>query len=486
MIIEGSSSVDESAITGESMPVEKNVGDGLISGTVNQTGFLKFKATKVGSDTTISQIIHLVEEASSSKAPIAKLADQISLIFVPIVMGLSIITFVVWLILGYDFSFALSMGITVLVISCPCALGLATPLAIMVASGKGAENGILIKTAESLETLHRVTHVVLDKTGTITEGKPTLMNVDSFTKRSEEELLSIAYALEYSSEHPIAQAIKNAAVAKNTPLRDVKDFQAVPGKGIEGVIQNQFYAIGNKAYMEQLKIDDSMLETLKNDYARQGKTPLYLANDTQIIGLFAVADSLKPTSKSAIETLKKQGIHVSMLTGDHELTAQEIQKQISVDSSYAEVTPAEKETIVKSLQAEGHIVAMVGDGINDAVALTRADVGIAIGAGTDIAIDSADIVLIKNDLQDVATAIALSKKTLGNIKMNLFWAFFYNIIGIPIAAGLFYFIIPGLKLNPIIGSLAMSISSVSVALNALRLRSFKAPQYLKKGGKNHA
>ncbi len=478
VIISGLSSIDESMITGESMPVDKTVGDTVISATMNKTGAFKFRATKVGSDTTLSQIIKLVEEAGSSKAPIAKLADQISGVFVPIVMGIALITFMTWLILGQPFSFALSMGITVLVISCPCALGLATPLAIMVSSGKGAENGILIKSAESLETAHKITDVVLDKTGTITYGTPSVTDIYPLNNTDEVALLTVAYALESSSEHPIAKAITTLAISKNYVLPEVKNFDSLPGLGIQGQIEKINYYIGNIKYMTSLGRIMNEAEVIANKFAKAGKTAIYIANDQEIIGLIAVADTIKESSIEAILGFKKMGIVVTMLTGDNQVTAEAIRQKLAIDHVIAEVTPEEKEQHIKALQAQGKIVAMVGDGVNDAIALTRANVGIAIGAGTDVAIESADIVLIKNDLRDALGAVELSKKTINNIKMNLFWAFFYNIIGIPIAAGLFYWW-NGLRLDPMLGSLAMSISSVSVALNALRLRNF-LPSHLKK------
>lgn len=478
IITSGSSSIDEAAITGESMPVDKTVGDQVISATVNKTGAFKFEATKVGQDTTLQQIIRLVEEAGSSKAPIAKLADKISGIFVPIVMTISVITFIVWMIIGADFSFALSMGITVLVISCPCALGLATPLAIMVSSGKGAENGILIKSAESLETAHNVTHVVLDKTGTITYGIPSVTDIQPFSGFSEEKVLEIAYGLEQQSEHPIAKAILSKGKEQSVKSLNVLSFDSVPGKGVNGEIEGLRYYAGNAVYMKTLQLSTDEAEKNALVFAREGKTVMYIASDQEIIGLIAVADTIKETSIEAINGFKSLGIEVTMLTGDNAVTAEAIKNALSINNVIAEVTPEEKEQVIKKLQSEGNVVAMVGDGVNDAIALTRADVGIAIGAGTDVAIESADIVLIKNDLRDALGAVELSKKTINNIKMNLFWAFIYNIIGIPIAAGLFYWF-NELKLDPMLGSLAMSISSVSVALNALRLRRF-TPSYNKK------
>lgn len=477
-IISGNSSIDESMITGESMPVDKTVGDTVISATINKTGAFRFKATKVGLDTTLQQIIKLVEEAGSSKAPIAKLADEISSVFVPIVMAISVITFIVWMIIGAEFSFALSMGITVLVISCPCALGLATPLAIMVSSGKGAENGILIKSAESLETSHKISHIVLDKTGTITHGVPSVTDIFPLDNFDETFILSIAYALELHSEHPVAKAILAYAKTKSCDLPNIQEFDSLPGKGVNGLINGVKYYAGNISYMKTINVLTEKAELHANIYALEGKTVIYIANDKSILGLIAVADTIKDTSIDAIHHLKMMGIEVTMLTGDNRITAEAIRHKLVIDHVIAEVTPEEKEQVIKNLQHQGHVVAMVGDGVNDAIALTRANVGIAIGAGTDVAIESADIVLIKNDLRDAVSAIELSKKTISNIKMNLFWAFFYNIIGIPIAAGVFFWW-NGLKLDPMLGSLAMSISSVSVALNALRLRTYK-PYYLKR------
>jgi Cu+-exporting ATPase len=481
-IIYGASTLDESAITGESMPVDKKIGDKVISATINKTGYIKFRAEKVGSDTTLAQIIRLVEEAGSSKAPIAKLADQISGVFVPIVMGIAMVTFVVWMLQGNGFSFALGMAITVLVISCPCALGLATPLAIMVASGKGAENGILIKSAESLETAHKVTSVVLDKTGTITYGHPSLVGLKTLREQNEDEVLRIAYALESHSEHPIAIAIVEAAKEKQLIMPLINQFEAIISQGIKATMDGHWYYAGNMALMHSFNINTQEAEVIGNTFALEGKTSIYIANETEVLGVLAIADTIKPTSIEAIEGFRRLGIEVTMLTGDNAITAEAIRKQLSIDKVIAEVTPEEKEQVIKKLQSEGKVVAMVGDGINDAIALTRADVGIAIGAGTDIAIESADIVLIKNDLRDALGAIELSKKTINNIKMNLFWAFFYNVVGIPIAAGVFYTLLNGLKLDPMLGSLAMSISSVSVAMSALTLRGFK-PSHRKKGVK---
>ena len=471
VIIEGSSSVDQSALTGESIPVEKNVGDKVIAASVNKMGSFHMEAQKVGDDTTLAQIIQLVEDANASKAPIAKLADKISGIFVPVVITIAVIATIVWLILGYPFEFALSIGIAVLVISCPCALGLATPVAIMVGTGKGAEYGILIKSAEALEVAHSVKTVVLDKTGTITEGKPKVTDIVPSEYISEQELLSVAASMEKPSEHPLADAIVAYAQEKKVSLLPTEHFKAVSGQGITASINGTEYYAGNISFISQY-VDVENFEELSNTFADQGKTPLYFADSNHILGVIAVADVVKPTSAEAISQLKDMHIDVVMLTGDHKKTAQAIQKQLGIDRVVAEVLPQDKEREIRALQEGGHKVAMVGDGINDAPALARADVGIAIGAGTDIAIESADIVLMKNSLLDVVTAIRLSKATIRNIKENLFWAFFYNSIGIPLAAGVFFSLL-GWKLNPMFGAAAMSLSSVCVVLNALRLKFFK-------------
>ena len=429
------------------------------------------EAQKVGDDTTLAQIIQLVEDANASKAPIAKLADKISGIFVPVVITIAVIATIVWLILGYPFEFALSIGIAVLVISCPCALGLATPVAIMVGTGKGAEYGILIKSAEALEVAHSVKTVVLDKTGTITEGKPKVTDIVPSEYISEQELLSVAASMEKPSEHPLADAIVAYAQEKKVSLLPTEHFKAVSGQGITASINGTEYYAGNISFISQY-VDVENFEELSNTFADQGKTPLYFADSNHILGVIAVADVVKPTSAEAISQLKDMHIDVVMLTGDHKKTAQAIQKQLGIDRVVAEVLPQDKEREIRALQEGGHKVAMVGDGINDAPALARADVGIAIGAGTDIAIESADIVLMKNSLLDVVTAIRLSKATIRNIKENLFWAFFYNSIGIPLAAGVFFSLL-GWKLNPMFGAAAMSLSSVCVVLNALRLKFFK-------------
>lgn len=465
VIVEGNGAIDESAITGESIAVEKNIGDKVIGATINKSGYFKFKVEKVGEDTALSQIIHLVEEASASKAPIAKLADKVSGIFVPVVISIAVITIIVWLLLGKGVSFALSMGISVLVISCPCALGLATPTAIMVGTGKGAQYGILTKSAESLETAHQVDTVILDKTGTITEGKPSVTDIAP-VGISDKELLQIAASIEYLSEHPIAKAIVEKA--NGLELSDVADFEQIAGQGVKGSVDGKKVLAGNYKMMRENNIEVSEDEV----FAKDGKTSLYFAVDNKFVGIIAVADTIKATSRQAIEDMRNMGLDVIMLTGDNAVTANAIKNKLSLSSAVAEVLPSDKEDEVRKLQQNGHKVAMVGDGINDAPALTRADVGIAIGAGTDIAIESADIVLMKSDLQDVVTSIELSHSVIKNIKENLFWAFFYNALGIPIAAGVLYGI-AGLKLNPMIAALAMSFSSVFVVSNALRLRFFK-------------
>ena len=472
IITEGSTAIDQSALTGESIPVEKLPGDKVIGATINKTGFFKFRAEKVGNDTTLAQIIQLVEDANSSKAPIAKLADKISGIFVPVVISIAVLATIIWLLTGATFEFALSIGIAVLVISCPCALGLATPVAIMVGTGKGATNGILIKSAEALEIAHKVNTVILDKTGTITEGKPRVTDIVTAAGITEEELLQAAAAIEKPSEHPLAEAILEKAKEKGIRYEDVNEFKAVSGRGILAKIGGEDYYSGNLALMKEQGIDTSKLEQKADVFSENGKTPLYFAKNNTLLGVIAVADVVKPTSKAAIEELKALGIDVVMLTGDNKKTAEAIRKQLHIDRVVAEVLPQDKESEVRKLQEKGKKVAMIGDGINDAPALARADVGIAIGAGTDIAIESADIVLMKSDLLDAVTAIELSKATIKNIKENLFWAFFYNTIGIPLAAGVFYGILEW-KLNPMFAAAAMSLSSVCVVTNALRLRFFK-------------
>ena len=480
MIIEGSTSVDESAITGESIPVQKEKGDKLIAATINKNGSVRIKATEVGEDTAISRIIALVEEASSSKAPIAKMADKVAGVFVPVVMGISLITFIVWLALGYDFSFALNCAIAVLVISCPCSLGLATPVAIMVGTGKGAENGILIKSADALETTHSIDTVVLDKTGTVTEGKPVVTDILAFDT-DENEFLKLAAGVESASEHPLAEAIVEKAKEKNLEIVSPTEFQAISGRGIVASVSGSKIIAGNEqAIKEQYGNSENFTEVFKkgNELAAQGKTPMYFGKDNKLLGIIAVADTIKKDSKEAIQALKNRNIDVVLLTGDHKNTAMAIAKEAGIKKVIAEVLPTDKEEHIRELIKAGHKVAMVGDGINDSPALARADVGIAIGAGTDIAIESADIVLMHSSLKDVATAIDLSKAVIRNIKQNLFWAFFYNSIGIPLAAGVFYLSL-GWKLSPMFGAAAMGMSSVCVVSNALRLRAFK-PKKVKK------
>ena len=472
VVLEGASAVDESALTGESIPVEKQAGDAVIGATINKSGYFKMRATKVGDDTALSQIVRLVDEATSSKAPIAKLADKVSGVFVPVVIAIAVIAALAWLLTGHSVEFSLSVGISVLVISCPCALGLATPTAIMVGTGRGAANGILIKSAEALETAHSVNTVVLDKTGTITQGKPVVTDVLTLgTER--DELLTVAASLEKRSEHPLAEAIASEAEKEQLTLLPVEHFEQIPGQGLCAAVDGRNCLAGNRRMMEANGISGDPLFSRGEALAEDGKTPLYFAREGRLLGLIAVADVVKPTSAQAVAELSAMGIEVVMLTGDNERTAEAIRRQVGVDRVVAEVLPQDKEREIRRLQEGGKKVAMVGDGINDAPALARADVGIAIGAGTDVAIESADIVLMRSDLLDVSTAVQLSRAVIRNIKQNLFWAFFYNAIGIPIAAGVFY---PAfhLKMNPMLGALAMSFSSVFVVSNALRLRWFKA------------
>lgn len=473
----GSSSVDQSVLTGESMPVFKEKGDIVYSASINKSGYFTMKATKVGKDTTLSQIIQLVEDAASSKAPISKLADKISAIFVPIVISIAIVSAIVWMSMGYSFEFAMSIGIAVLVISCPCALGLATPVAIMVGTGKGADNGILIKSAESLQLAHAVDTIVLDKTGTLTEGRPIVTDIILNNILSENDLLQLAASLEKPSEHPLAEAILLKAEQAGIELKVVENFQAIPGQGIEAMVDGQMYLAGNLKLMTDREINISEHIGIADKMANEGKTPLFVANKNDLLGVVAVADVLKPTSKEAIRQFAALGLNVVMLTGDNAKTAAAIQAELGITTVLAEVLPHEKDIEISKLQAQGKTVAMVGDGINDAPALMRSNLGIAIGAGTDIAIDSADIVLMRSDLLDAVTTIRLSKAVMNNIKQNLFWAFFYNIIGIPLAAGVFYIFLDW-KLNPMFAAAAMSISSVTVVLNALRLLRFK-PTVLK-------
>jgi P-type Cu+ transporter len=467
----GTTSIDESMLTGESIPVEKEVGHKVIGASINKSGYFKFEAQNVGDDTTLSQIIRLVEEASSSKAPISKLADKISGIFVPVVIIIAVVATIVWLILGATFEFALSIGIAVLVISCPCALGLATPTAIMVGTGKGAENGILIKSAESLEIAHKLQTVVMDKTGTITEGKPRVTDI-LINGISETEMLKIAASAEKGSEHPLADAIVEEAKNRKLDLYNVDNFNAIPGQGLEAVVNNKKYYLGNIKLVNDKNININGFEEKSVKIAEMGKTPLYFADESDVLGIIAVADVVKSTSQRAIREFEAMGIEVVMLTGDNKKTAEAIRKQLGISRAIAEVLPQDKEREIRKIQEQGKKVAMIGDGVNDAPALARADVGIAIGAGTDVAIESADIVLIRSDLLDAVTAVQLSKATIKNIKENLFWAFIYNAIGIPLAAGVFFTIL-NWKLNPMFAGGAMSLSSVSVVSNALRLKFFK-------------
>ena len=471
-VVEGMTAIDESMLTGESVPVEKTVGSQVIGASLNKTGFIKYKATRVGRDTALSQIVKLVEDAQGSKAPIAKMADIISAYFVPIVMGLAVISSLLWKVSGESDVFALSIFISVLVIACPCALGLATPTAIMVGTGKGAEYGVLIKGGEALEMTHRLQTIVFDKTGTITEGKPKVTDVLALSL-SEEQLLSYAASAEKASEHPLGEAIVREAQDRGYALCELESFHAMIGRGIEGVILGQKLLIGNLKLMVEHQIDVSSLQEKTDELAYEGKTPMYMAIDGELAGVIAVADTVKESSKKAIETLHQMGIQVAMITGDNQKTADAIARQVGIDLVLAEVLPADKANEVKKLQQSGRKVGMVGDGINDAPALAQADIGIAIGSGTDVAIESADIVLMKSDLMDVSTAIRLSKATILNIKENLFWAFAYNVLGIPVAMGVLH-LFGGPLLNPMIAAAAMSLSSVSVLLNALRLRKFKA------------
>ena len=472
-IVEGHAYLDESAITGESMPVEKHKGDTVIGATVTKNGYFAMKASRVGDDTTLSQIIRLVEEAGASKAPIAKLADKVAGVFVPVVMLIALVTAVIWLVAGETPSFALTRAIAVLVISCPCALGLATPVAIMVGTGVGAKNGVLFQSAEALENLHNVDCVVLDKTGTVTEGRPVVTDVHSFGA-DPEDLLSLALALEVKSDHPLADAIVRYARSKHVKEREATSFEMVEGQGVRAVIDGVRCMAGNRRMLlaNGLALPRSA-QQMGESLAAAGKTPLYFAANRQVVGIFAVADVLKPTSRSAVEALQQLGVEVTLLTGDNKATAQSIAAELGIRDVVAEVLPQDKERVVREKQAQGCKVAMVGDGINDAPALARADVGIAIGAGTDVAIASADVVLMKSDLMDAVDAIRLSRQTMRNIRQNLFWAFFYNCIGIPIAAGVLWLPL-GLKLSPMIGAAAMSLSSVCVVSNALRLKFFKA------------
>ncbi len=473
-VLSGEAAVDESAITGESLPVEKRAGDSVTAATINRSGFLRLRAERVGADTTLAQIVRLMEEAGSSKAPIAKLADKVSGVFVPVVMTIALVSALLWYFAGgQSAGFSLSIGIAVLVISCPCALGLATPVAIMVGTGKAAEHGILIKSAESLETLHKVDTVVLDKTGTVTEGQPRVTEIIPLGAVSAEELLCTAASVEAQSEHPLSRAIVNEANARSIPLvADVAGFSATAGGGVEASVHGTVIYGGNARLMEQKGVDLTACSDIAARLAGEGKTPLYFAENGKPLGILAIADSVKETSFAAIRELQSMGVKLVLLTGDNRRTAEAIARQLGIGDVLSDVLPQDKESCIARLQGEGHCVAMVGDGINDAPALARADVGLAIGAGTDIAIESADVVLMKSDLRDVPSAISLSRSVIRNIKENLFWAFFYNAIGIPIAAGAFY---PAFqfKLNPMFAAAAMSLSSVCVVSNALRLRGWK-------------
>lgn len=471
VVIEGTTSVDESMLTGESIPVEKEVDDEVIGGSVNYQGAIVVKVTRVGADTTLAKIVKMMEDAQGKKAPISKLADTVAGYFVPVVMAIAIVAAIIWTLLGHDITFVLTIFVSVLVIACPCALGLATPTAIMVGTGLGANHGILIKSGEALEISHKVDAVVLDKTGTITEGKPAVMKVISHSI-SEEELLKIAASCELVSEHPLGQAIVNGAKEKGIELAKVVDFQSITGQGIEAVLEGKTYYIGNKKLCVEQKIDFTEYEAEAAQIANKGQTPMFVGLEGKVIGIVSVADTLKETSVEAIRKIKELGIEVHMLTGDNKLTAEYIGKKVGVDHVIAEVLPNDKASVVENLQKQGKCVMMAGDGINDAPALVQANVGVAIGSGSDIALDSSDVVLMKSDLNDVYKAIKLSKATIRNIKQNLFWAFFYNACGLPIAAGVLY-PINGMLLSPIIGGLAMSFSSVFVVSNALRLRTTK-------------
>ena len=472
-VIEGNTSVDESMLTGESIPVEKNVGSKVTGASINKNGSIKFRAEKVGSDTALAQIVKLVEDAQGTKAPIAKLADTVSGYFVPIVMTIAVASALLWWIFGgKDIVFVLTIFISILVIACPCALGLATPTAIMVGTGKGAENGILIKGGEALELSHKINTIIFDKTGTITEGKPKVTDIITSEDIEEGYLLEIAASAEKNSEHPLGEAIVRYGMEKDINFKNLENFKAIPGHGIEVIIDNKKILLGNRKLMNERNISLLNLENKSDELAREGKTPMYISIDNNIGGIIAVADVVKESSKKAIETLHEMGIRVAMVTGDNKKTASAIASQVGIDIVLAEVLPEDKSQEVKKLQEKGNFVAMVGDGINDAPALAKADIGIAIGSGTDVAMESADIVLMRSDLMDVPNAIKLSNATIKNIKQNLFWAFGYNTIGIPVAAGLLY-IFGGPLLNPMIAAAAMSLSSVSVVTNALRLKKFK-------------
>ncbi len=485
VVVEGASSVDESALTGESIPVDKGPGDTVISASINKSGVLTLRATRVGEDTTLAQMIRLVDEAASSKAPIAKLADKVAGVFVPVVMAVALVTAVAWMLATGSIERALTSGVAVLVISCPCALGLATPVAIMVGTGKGAEHGILVKSAEGLEHLRAVTTVVLDKTGTVTEGKPRVTDLYPLGRTNAEELLCVAASLEKPSEHPLGAAIVEEAASRAIPLAPVERFEAVHGKGVRGSIQGADYLAGNAAMLKDAGVELGQDAMIADELAKQGKTPLFFVEDGRPIGIIAVADTVKRSSRAAIQGFQKLGLKVVMLTGDNKRTAEAIGRELGLTQVVSEVLPADKERQIAALQEQGEKVAMVGDGINDAPALARADVGLAIGAGADVAIESADIVLMKSDLADAVTAVELSRATIRNVKQNLFWAFFYNAVCIPVAAGVLA-IWGGPQLSPMIAGAAMSFSSVCVVANALRLRFFKPSlqphSHVKSGG----
>lgn len=470
-IIEGRSSVDESMLTGESLPVDKKVGDTVAAATVNKNGMLKVQTNSVGEDTALAKIIHMVEEAQGSKAPIARLADIISGYFVPVVIAIALLAGATWFFVTKDVSFALRIFISVLVIACPCALGLATPTAIMVGTGKGAENGVLIKSGVALESAHKINAIVFDKTGTITEGKPKVTDVIAASAFDENKLLQLVASAEKASEHPLGEAIVESAKHKGLDLLEVSDFEAVPGHGIKTIVDGTQVVIGNEKMLKDYGLEKNMVERA-HDLAAQGKTPMFVAIGGQFAGIIAVADTVKPTSADAVRRLQNMGIRVAMITGDHKTTAKAIADEVGIDLVLSEVLPEDKASEVKKLQGENRLVAMVGDGINDAPALAQSDVGIAIGSGTDVAMESADVVLMKSDIEDVVTAIELSKATIRNIKQNLFWAFFYNTAGIPLAAGVVY-AFGGPLLSPMFAAAAMSFSSVSVVTNALRLKRFR-------------
>jgi len=474
-VVDGSSTLDESMVTGESMPVKKQAGDEVIGATINKTGSFKFRATRVGKDTLLAQIVQLVQQAQGSKAPIQRLADRVTGWFVPVVIGVAIATFVIWFLALGNLTLALITTVGVLIIACPCALGLATPTSIMVGTGKGAENGILIKGADSLELAHQIQTIVLDKTGTLTQGKPTVtdfLTVNGTANQSELKLLRLAASVERNSEHPLAEAVVRYAQSQEVALGDVQNFEAVAGSGVEGTVSNQVVQIGTQRWMEELRIDSQALREQKSQLEASGKTAVWIAVDGKLEGLMGIADALKPSSVQAVRSLKKLGLDVIMLTGDNQQTADAIAREVGITRVIAEVRPDQKVAQIAALQKEGKIVAMVGDGINDAPALAQAQVGIAIGTGTDVAIAASDITLISGDLQSIVTAIQLSRATMSNIRQNLFFAFIYNIVGIPIAAGILFPFF-GWLLSPMIAGGAMALSSISVVTNALRLRNFQ-------------